>query len=76
MTRSLRQAALAASPVAAFEFSFGVWLIVRGFRPEAMATLGKADFDSRRREMVVFESVSIPAASAPSVSHRPGATRA
>jgi hypothetical protein len=32
-------AGLAALPVALFEFSFGVWLIVKGFNPQAVAVL-------------------------------------
>ena len=32
-------AGLTALPVAVFEFSFGVWLIVRGFNPHAAAAL-------------------------------------
>jgi hypothetical protein len=32
-------AGLAAIPVALFEFSFGVWLIVKGFNPQAVAVL-------------------------------------
>jgi hypothetical protein len=32
-------AGLSALPVAAFEFSLGVWLIVKGFDPEAVAAL-------------------------------------
>jgi len=30
---------LAALPVAVFEFSLGVWLVVKGFNPEAVAVL-------------------------------------
>jgi Domain of unknown function (DUF4386) len=33
-------AALAALPVAAFEFSIGVWLIVKGFKPMPLASIG------------------------------------
>ena len=32
-------AALCALPVALFEFSLGVWLVVKGFNPEAVAAL-------------------------------------
>jgi len=31
--------ALAALPIAAWEFSLGVWLVVKGFRPAALAAL-------------------------------------
>ena len=33
-------AGLAALPIALWEFTIGVWLVVRGFRPEAVARLG------------------------------------
>ena len=32
-------AGLSALPVAVFEFSLGVWLVVKGFNPEAVAAL-------------------------------------
>jgi hypothetical protein len=32
-------AGLSALPVAAFEFSLGLWLVVRGFNPQAVAEL-------------------------------------
>jgi hypothetical protein len=32
-------AGLSALPVASFEFSLGVWLVVKGFNPEAVAAL-------------------------------------
>ena len=34
-------AGLSALPVAAFEFSLGIWLVVKGFNPEAVAALEK-----------------------------------
>jgi len=36
-------AGLSALPVAVFEFSLGVWLIVKGFHPQAVAALGCTD---------------------------------
>jgi hypothetical protein len=35
--------ALAALPIAAWEFSLGMWLVVKGFRPSAVAALGLAE---------------------------------
>ena len=35
-------AALAALPIAGWEFSIGVWLVAKGFRPDAVARLGLA----------------------------------
>jgi hypothetical protein len=43
-------AAVAALPIAAFEFALGVWLIVRGFRPAAVRALGTPDLDLRQRD--------------------------
>ncbi len=40
-------AGLSALPVAAFEFSLGVWLVVKGFNPEAVAELEERSSDSR-----------------------------
>ena len=36
-------AGLSALPVAVFEFSLGVWLIVKGFDPDAVAALESKD---------------------------------
>jgi hypothetical protein len=33
-------AALAALPIAAFEFSLGTWLVVKGFKPAALTSIG------------------------------------
>ena len=40
-------AGLSALPVAAFEFSLGVWLVVKGFNPEAVAELEARSSDTR-----------------------------
>jgi Domain of unknown function (DUF4386) len=33
-------AALAALPIAAFEFSLGIWLVIKGFKPAALTSIG------------------------------------
>jgi Domain of unknown function (DUF4386) len=33
-------AALAALPIAAFEFSLGIWLVVKGFKPTPLTSIG------------------------------------
>ncbi len=42
-------AGLAALPVAVFELSLGVWLVVKGFQPAAVSALGRAEPDPPRR---------------------------
>ena len=42
-------AGLSAAPVAVFEFSLGVWLIVKGFNPLAVADLEKKSISSESR---------------------------
>jgi hypothetical protein len=40
--------ALVALPIAAWELSLGVYLTVKGFKPEAVAALTSTDRDSER----------------------------
>jgi hypothetical protein len=47
-------AALAALPVAAWEFSLGVWLVVKGFRPSPITTeIAAATTPAARRDVAV-----------------------
>jgi hypothetical protein len=56
-------AGLSALPVAVFEFSLGVWLVVKGFDPKAVAALEARDSATLRLRLETLDDTAAGLAS-------------